>query len=60
MTYVKTLKTGTRYPVVAVESGLLIVHQPSGKRRKLTLKDVGRPRYDAAVAHFFAEQATTE
>jgi hypothetical protein len=55
MTYVKTLK-GTRYPVSAVEDAKLVVRQPSGKKRLLTVKDVGRPRYDAAVAHFYAEQ----
>lgn len=55
-TYVKTLKGNTKYPVTAVENGVLVGRQPSGKRRLLTVKDVGRPRYDAAVAHFFANQ----
>ena len=55
-TYVKTLKTNTRYPVTDVANGVLTARQPSGKARKLTLKDVGRPRYDAAVAHFYAER----
>ena len=55
-TYVKTLKNDTRYPVTAIENGNLIGRQPSGKRRVLTLKDVGRARYEAAVAHFYAEK----
>lgn len=56
-TYVKTFKTDTRYPVTGITvGGALIARQPSGKRRLLTLADVGRPRYDAAVAHFYAEQ----
>ncbi|HZZ17169.1 MAG TPA: hypothetical protein VFE08_14540 [Candidatus Sulfotelmatobacter sp.] len=55
MTYVKTIK-GTRYPVTAIEQGKLAVRQPSGKKRLLTVKDVGRARYDAAVAHYFSEQ----
>lgn len=53
-TNVKTTKT--TYTVEDVEAGALVVRQPSGKRRKLTLKDIGRARYDAAVSHFFAEQ----
>ncbi len=56
-TYIKTLKTDTRYPVTEITAGgALVVRQPSGKRRLLTLSDVGRPRYDSAVAHFFAEK----
>jgi hypothetical protein len=55
VTYVKTLKNDTRYPVTAIEPGVLVARQPSGKIRRLTLKDVGRARYDAAVAHFYAE-----
>lgn len=55
VTTVKTLK-GTTYPVTDVKIGTLIGRQPSGKVRKLTVKDVGRARYDAAVAHFFASQ----
>ena len=55
-TYIKTLKTDTRYPVSEVTAGgALVVRQPSGKKRLLTLPDVGRARYDSAVAHFFAE-----
>ncbi len=34
----------------------LTVTLASGRTRKLTMKDTGRPRYDAAVAHFFAEK----
>ena len=55
MTYVKTLKNDTRYPVTAIEGGKLVARQPSGKRRLLTVKDVGRARYEAAVAHFYSE-----
>ena len=56
MTYVKTLKNNTRYAVTGVELGKLLVRQPSGKLRRLTVKDVGRARFDAANAHFRAEQ----
>lgn len=56
MTYVKTLKNNTCYPVTAIENGILVARQPSGKKRRLTLKEVGRARYDAAVAHFFSGQ----
>lgn len=56
MTYVKTLKNDTRYPVHAIEPGVLVARQPSGKIRRLSLKDVGRARYDAAVAHFYANR----
>lgn len=55
-TFVKTLKTNTRYPVEALEAGRLVVRQPSGKKRVLALKDVGRARYDAAVAHYYAQR----
>lgn len=56
MTYVKTLKKNTRYPVTGVTmKGDLIARQPSGKARILTVKDVGRARYESAVAHFYAE-----
>jgi len=54
-THIRTAKTS--YVVEAVEAPAtgphaLVVRQASGKRRKLTLADVGRPRFDAAVAHF--------
>jgi hypothetical protein len=55
-TYVKTLAKGTRYPVTGIENGVLVGRQKSGKRVYLALKDVGRPRYDAAVQHFYSEQ----
>lgn len=55
MTYVKTLKSDTRYPVTAIENGRLVARQPSGKRKLLSVKDVGRARYESAVAHFYAE-----
>lgn len=54
-TYVKT-KTGTRYAVEALEYGALVVRQPSGKKRKLTVKDVGRARYESALAHWYRPQ----
>lgn len=57
-TFIKTLKTDTRYAVEALEIGTLVVRQPSGKKRKLTVKDVGRARFDAARAHYRAQ--TTE
>lgn len=57
MTYVKTLKSNTRYPVTAIENGILVARQPSGKRKLLSVKDVGRARYESAVAHFYAEAA---
>ena len=60
MTAVKTLKTNTRYTVEAIESGVLIVRQPSGKRRKLIKADVGAARYYAAVEHFRAAQTVPE
>jgi hypothetical protein len=50
-TYVKTTKT--TYTVEGIEKGALVVRQPSGKRRLLTAKDVGRARFDAAVAHYY-------
>ena len=55
-TYVKTNK-GTKYPVTDIVNGKLVARQPSGKKRYLGVKDTGRPRYDAAVQHFFAEAA---
>jgi hypothetical protein len=51
MTVIKTLK-GTAYTVAGLESGKLIVRQPSGKRRLLTAKDTGRARFDAAVLDY--------
>lgn len=51
MTTVKTTKS--TYTVEGIEKGALVVRQPSGKRRLLTVKDVGRARFDAAVAHFY-------
>lgn len=51
MTTVKTTKS--TYTVESIEKGALVVRQPSGKRRLLTVKDVGRARFDAAVAHFY-------
>lgn len=56
MTHVKTHK-GTRYTVEGTENGALVVRQPSGKRRHLTVKDVGRARYDSAVANFYRKVA---
>lgn len=56
-TYVKTFKTDTRYAVTEItRGGLLVVRQPSGKKRYLALADVGRARYDSAVSHFFAQK----
>ena len=55
-TYIKT-KNNTRYSVEAIENSALVVRQPSGKKRRLTLKDVGRARYDSALAHFYAEKS---
>lgn len=57
MTYVKTLKSNTRYPVTAIENGILVTRQPSGRRKLLSVRDVGRARYESAVAHFYAEAA---
>jgi hypothetical protein len=51
-TYVKTT-TGNRYEVETIENGKLVVRQPSGKRRLLSVKNVGRARYEAALAHFY-------
>ena len=58
-TTVRTTKS--RYTVEAVEVPVsgpasIVVRQPSGKARKLTRPDVGRPRFDAAVSNFFAAQ----
>lgn len=55
MTTVTTAK-GTKYTVAGTENGKIVVRQPSGKRRLLTVKEVGRARFDAAVSHWFAEQ----
>lgn len=55
-TTIKTARNDTRYAVEGIENGKLVVRQPSGKRRLLTVKEVGRARYDSAVAHFYAEQ----
>ena len=58
MTTVRTVK-GTKYTVEAIENGELVVRQPSGKRRKLTRKEVGTARYYAAVEHFRAREGAT-
>jgi hypothetical protein len=52
---VTTVK-GTKYTVTGTENGKIVVRQPSGKRRLLTVKDVGRARFDGAVAHYIAEK----
>jgi hypothetical protein len=54
-TNVRTAKSS--YVVTSVDRPatgphFLVVRQPSGKARKLGVKDVGRPRFDSAVAHF--------
>lgn len=54
MTTVTTLK-GTKYTVTGTSNGKLVVRQPSGKARYLTAKDVGRPRFDAAMALWWTE-----
>lgn len=58
-TYVRTTKT--RYPVTGYEAPhtgphALVVRQPSGKKRLITVADVGRARFDGALAHFQGEQ----
>jgi len=58
-TTITTLK-GTKYNVTGTENGKIVVRQPSGKRRLLTVKDTGRPRFDAAVAHWFKEVHATD
>lgn len=55
MTNIKTLK-GTSYPVSGLKDGKIIARQPSGKARYLSVADVGRARFDGAVAHYLAEQ----
>jgi len=37
----------------------ITVRQPSGKVKHLTVKEVGRTRFDAAVAHFLAERSSS-
>lgn len=63
MTNVRTAKTS--YAVTAIEvpnegPAKLVVRQPSGKLRRLTVKDVGRARFDAAVADFRARERRTQ
>jgi hypothetical protein len=58
MTTVRTAKT--KYTVEALsfpQSGpaALVVRAPAGKMRRLTVKDVGRARFQAAVTHFLRE-----
>lgn len=36
----------------------IVVRQPSGKTRKLSVRDVGRARFQAAVSHFLREKYT--
>jgi hypothetical protein len=59
MTKVRTAKTS--YKVVGIEAPsegphALVVRQPSGKKKTLILAEVGRPRFDSAVANFRSEQ----
>ena len=46
-------KHGTKYNVVGTSNGRLMVRQASGKARYLTVKDVGRERFDAAMYRWF-------
>lgn len=52
MTNVRTPKRS--YKVHSVANAALVVRQDSGKIRRLTVADVGRTRYDAAVADYWA------
>lgn len=59
-TVIRTIK-GTAYTVDSLSIPLhgpaaIIVRQPSGKKRRLSVQDVGRPRFVEAVTHYFAEE----
>lgn len=57
MTKIRTAKTSyTVLDVHAPSSGphALVVKQPSGKSKMLFIRNVGRPRFDAAVSNFRA------
>lgn len=45
----------TTYKVDCVHPGRIGVRQPSGKLRYLTVAEVGRARFDAAVADYLAK-----
>lgn len=54
-TIIRTAKT--RYEVDGIQvpangPSCLVVRQPSGRLRRLTRTEVGRPRFDAAFADF--------
>jgi hypothetical protein len=59
-TTIRTIK-GTAYTVDSLSLPLqgqpaIIVRQPSGKRRNLTVKDVGRARFEQAVSHYLRDK----
>jgi hypothetical protein len=58
-TYIKTNK-GTKYVVEDIVNGLLVVRQPSGKKRTFGPRYVGRARYDAAVSRFWTEKQAAD
>jgi hypothetical protein len=56
MTTVRTVK-GTVYTVDSLSLPLsgpaaIVVRQPSGKKRRLSVQDVGRARFEQAVSHY--------
>jgi hypothetical protein len=59
MTVIRTAKSV--YHVASVEvpangPAVIVARSSNGRTRRLTRKDVGRPRFDAAVARFYAAQ----
>ena len=62
-THVKTAKACYEVEAVAAPANGegpvgLVVRSPAGKKRTLTVKEVGRARFDSAVAHFLASHRT--
>lgn len=60
MTNIRTI-SGKSYTVDSLSLPLsgpaaIIVRQPSGKRRSLSVQDVGRPRFQQAVSHYLREK----
>ena len=58
MTNIRTQKRS--YRVVGVEHGALVVRQGSGKRRLLTVAEVGKARFYAAAADYWASKHRAE
>ncbi len=59
-TVIRTAKS--KYQVESVQvtdtgHAYIVVRTPSRRIRYLGVKDVGRPRFDAAVQHYFARRA---